>query len=147
MAHLGGAIGGIVFARAVGFGGGARDNYSDPYEQSPQRVPRRVRRAEKRARGKVVEAKVVESEDFVSAEIDPILDKINRDGMGSLTEAERETLRKGQKKIAPKGRSRPLVICGVTAGCFISGTGFPRWHFSGPRRAAISDQPPLLAGI
>jgi membrane associated rhomboid family serine protease len=39
---------------------------------------------------------------FISAEIDPILDKIAREGMHSLTRAERKILAKGQEKIARK---------------------------------------------
>ena len=41
-------------------------------------------------------------EQFVSAEIDPILDKIAREGMHSLSRAERKILEKGREKIAAK---------------------------------------------
>ena len=41
-------------------------------------------------------------EQFVSAEIDPILDKIAREGMHSLSRAERRILEKGREKIAAK---------------------------------------------
>ena len=40
------------------------------------------------------------AEDFISTEIDPILDKILREGMRSLTRAERKVLVQGRKKIA-----------------------------------------------
>ena len=42
------------------------------------------------------------SEQFMSTEIDPILDKISRDGMQSLTRAERKILALGKDKIAAK---------------------------------------------
>ena len=41
-------------------------------------------------------------EQFVSAEIDPILDKIAREGMHSLSRAERKILEKGREKIAAR---------------------------------------------
>ncbi|HEV7867861.1 MAG TPA: rhomboid family intramembrane serine protease [Chthoniobacteraceae bacterium] len=41
-------------------------------------------------------------EQFISAEIDPILDKISRDGMHSLSRAERKILERGREKIATR---------------------------------------------
>ncbi len=41
-------------------------------------------------------------EQFMTAEIDPILDKISREGMGSLTRAERKVLALGREKIASR---------------------------------------------
>jgi hypothetical protein len=41
-------------------------------------------------------------EQFISAEIDPILDKISREGMHSLSRAERKILEKGREKIATR---------------------------------------------
>jgi hypothetical protein len=43
------------------------------------------------------------AEQFISTEIDPILEKISRDGMSSLSRAERKILALGREKIA--GRS------------------------------------------
>jgi hypothetical protein len=42
------------------------------------------------------------AEQFISAEIDPILDKVSRNGMHSLTRAERRILEKGREKIAAR---------------------------------------------
>lgn len=42
------------------------------------------------------------AEQFISIEIDPILEKIGREGMQSLTRAERRILEKGREKIAAK---------------------------------------------
>jgi membrane associated rhomboid family serine protease len=42
------------------------------------------------------------AEQFISTEIDPILEKIGREGMQSLTRAERKILEKGREKIAAK---------------------------------------------
>ena len=42
------------------------------------------------------------AEQFVSVEVDPILDKIAREGMHSLTRSERKILAKGREKIAAK---------------------------------------------
>lgn len=43
---------------------------------------------------------------FISVEIDPILEKISRDGMHSLTRAERKILDQGREKIAAKATPR-----------------------------------------
>ncbi len=45
-------------------------------------------------------------EQFISAEIDPILEKISRDGMQSLTRAERKILDQGREKISAKGSAK-----------------------------------------
>ena len=39
-------------------------------------------------------------EEFIAQEIDPLLEKISREGMGSLTRAERKLLAKAREKIA-----------------------------------------------
>jgi membrane associated rhomboid family serine protease len=45
-------------------------------------------------------------EQFISTEIDPILEKISRQGMSSLTRAERRLLAMGREKIVTKGKAR-----------------------------------------
>jgi hypothetical protein len=42
------------------------------------------------------------AEEFVAQEIDPILEKISREGVGSLTRAERKILEEGRGKLARK---------------------------------------------
>jgi hypothetical protein len=41
-------------------------------------------------------------DDFLTREIDPILEKISREGLGSLTRAERKILEEGRGKLADK---------------------------------------------
>ena len=41
-------------------------------------------------------------EEFISREVDPILDKISAHGIQSLTEQERKTLADAQKKMAKR---------------------------------------------
>jgi hypothetical protein len=42
------------------------------------------------------------AEDFITIEVDPILDKISRDGLRSLTHSEKRTLVEGSAKVASK---------------------------------------------
>jgi membrane associated rhomboid family serine protease len=72
LAHLGGAALGYFFARAVGYG-------------RPWNWPRRAKHAAKPTPSR-------SSEDFMREQIDPILDKISRGGMQSLTARERKML-------------------------------------------------------
>ena len=48
---------------------------------------------------KVVDAEEVSGEDFISQEVDPILDKISKQGIHSLTERERKILEKARSKM------------------------------------------------
>ena len=50
-------------------------------------------------RPKVVDAAEVSGEDFISQEVDPILDKISKQGIHSLTERERKILEKARSKM------------------------------------------------
>jgi hypothetical protein len=45
------------------------------------------------------------SEQFISEEVDPVLDKISREGLQSLTWSERRTLARAQEKIAEKAQA------------------------------------------
>jgi hypothetical protein len=42
-------------------------------------------------------------EQFIAEEIDPVLDKISREGMDSLTRAERRLLAKAREKMTGQG--------------------------------------------
>jgi membrane associated rhomboid family serine protease len=84
-AMLAGAFVGWVYVKQLGFG-------------NPLAVQRYI--FEKRQRAQRLER--MSAEQFVSAEIDPILDKIAREGMHSLTRSERKILAKGREKIAAK---------------------------------------------
>lgn len=89
VAHLGGCLLGWVYVKQLGYG-------------NPLRIQKYIfekrRREERMARMK--------PEQFISEEIDPILDKISREGIHSLTRAERRILEKGRDKIAQKTASR-----------------------------------------
>lgn len=85
VAHLGGAITGWLYTRRLGFGGAF-------WMQRFFRDRRRIRERQER----------MDPKEFISQEIDPILDKIAREGIHSLTRSERRILELGREKIAKK---------------------------------------------
>ena len=85
VAHLGGAILGWFYTRRLGFGGAF-------WLQRFVRDRRRTRERQER----------MDPTEFISQEIDPILDKIAKEGIHSLTRAERRILELGREKIAKK---------------------------------------------
>ena len=84
-AMLAGVLVGWVYVKQLGFG-------------NPLAIQRYI--FERRQRAHRMER--MSAEQFINAEIDPILDKIAREGMHSLTRAERKILEKGREKIAAK---------------------------------------------
>lgn len=88
VAHLGGALFGWVYARKLGYG--------NPFRIQEYIWAKRERRDRER---------VMSPEEFISEEIDPILDKISREGIHSLTRAERKILERGRDKIERRTRS------------------------------------------
>lgn len=86
IAHLGGGLFGWLYCRRLGYG--------QPLGLRERLVERRLR-AERRAR--------MTPEEFISEEIDPILEKISREGIQSLTRAERRILERGREKIVRRG--------------------------------------------
>lgn len=104
MAHLGGALFAYYYCRMLGFGGGKMVTREElRFERE-----RREKRAEKPGRWGRRGEKVVEAEgtpaprEFISREIDPILDKVSVHGMQSLTAEERRILEAGSRKIAER---------------------------------------------
>ncbi len=85
IAHLGGCLVGWLYVKQLGFG-------------HPMRIQRYL--FEKRERAARMER--MSPEQFISEEIDPILDKISREGIHSLTRAERKILERGREKIATR---------------------------------------------
>ena len=85
IAHLGGCVVGWIYARQLGFG-------------NPLWVQRRL--VERRQR----EARLarMDPDQYMVEEIDPILDKISRDGIRSLSRRERRILEQGREKISQK---------------------------------------------
>jgi len=89
IAHLGGCLAGWIYAKQLGFG-------------APVRLPRFIYRKRER----LERVRTMSPEEFISEEIDPILDKISREGIQSLTRAERKILEKGREKIERKTSRR-----------------------------------------
>ena len=85
---LAGSLVGWLWARKLGFG-------------NPFWFQRRA--FERRQREMRIER--MSPEDFVRTEIDPILEKISRDGMQSLSRAERKILGQGREKLASRSVS------------------------------------------
>ena len=85
VAHLGGCFVGWIYARQLGFG-------------NPWWIQRRI--LERRQReGRLAR---MDPDQYIVEEIDPILEKIFRDGIRSLTRRERRILERGREKISQK---------------------------------------------
>ncbi len=90
MAHLGGALTGWFYVRRNGYGNSFWfQRYFRERKRQKERYPQ------------------MSSHEFISEEIDPILDKISREGIHSLTRAERRLLEMGRDKIAERTRRQP----------------------------------------
>jgi len=87
-AYLGGIAAGWFYAHLLGFG-----------RTSILQRTLRQRRAD------VERYRAMTSEQFISEEVDPILDKISREGLQSLTWSERRTLARAPEKIAEKAQT------------------------------------------
>ncbi len=84
-AHLGGCLFGWLYVKQLGYGNPLRiQKYLFEKRQQAERVAR------------------MSPQQFITEEIDPILEKISRDGIRSLTRNERRILEKGREKIARK---------------------------------------------
>jgi membrane associated rhomboid family serine protease len=88
-AYLGGCVAGWVYAHLLGFG-----------------RPSMVQRALRQRRADVERYRTMSPDQFISEEVDPVLDKISREGMHSLTRTERRILARAQEKIAEKTQNR-----------------------------------------
>ena len=86
VAHLGGCLVGWIYARQLGFG--------NPWWIQRRMIERRQREAR---------LDRMDPDQYMVEEIDPILDKISRDGIRSLTRRERQLLERGREKISQKG--------------------------------------------
>jgi len=83
-AHLGGLAFGYLYVK-----------FGDSFEMALRR--RRARRSEQRLRARAANRETHEK--FMREEVDPVLDKISREGVKSLTRKERATLRRAQKMV------------------------------------------------
>lgn len=103
VAHLAGILAGFLYARFVL----AADS---PFRSPPpvtwrQLFPRRLRRAPRLTivpRPPAGADEDIEPEEFIREKVDPILDKIAREGMGSLTQRERRTLEEARDRMSRK---------------------------------------------
>lgn len=105
-AHLGGMIMGMVYIR---WGVRAEQAWSSlrRYRPPPMRKPVLVAtvnspRVVPWKKAKVVHKEELSPEEFITREVDPILDKINAHGINSLTERERKILEAARNKIKKK---------------------------------------------
>ena len=111
-AHLGGLLFGWFWVQA-GYhrGEGLGDRLSEAWQRWRQQRRSRGTSASRAASGRILKPTfgskpaVARSEklsdaEFMAREVDPILEKIARDGIGSLTAAERQTLEDARKKVA-----------------------------------------------
>jgi membrane associated rhomboid family serine protease len=81
-AYLGGCVAGWLYAHLLGFG-----------------RPSIVQRVLTQRRAAIERHEQMTTEQFIAEEVDPLLDKISREGMQSLTRAERRTLAKAREKM------------------------------------------------
>jgi membrane associated rhomboid family serine protease len=87
-AYLGGFMAGWLYAHLLGFGRASI-----------------LQRALRQRHVEVERYRSMTLEQFISEEVDPILDKISREGLQSLTWSERRTLARAQEKIAEKAQA------------------------------------------
>ncbi|MEN9576609.1 MAG: hypothetical protein RL514_4464 [Verrucomicrobiota bacterium] len=100
-AHLGGILAGLAFARL----GWHHDYVALPWEKWFARKPGKTSRVSSLAGFDVRSANKEEeplSDDFISKEVDPILDKISAHGIHSLTDRERKILEKARAVMAKR---------------------------------------------
>jgi membrane associated rhomboid family serine protease len=101
-AHLGGIIGGWTYIRwfVLGDGTSSRWGISGASSKRPRVLARTAsdRQVWRRTQGTVSDD--LPADEFMSREVDPILDKISAHGFQSLTERERQILEKARAKIA-----------------------------------------------
>ncbi len=84
-ALLGGSVAGLVYAHLLGFG-----------------RPSFVQRALHQRKLKAERFRLMDADEFVAEEVDPILEKIARSGLQSLTRRERRTLTLAREKLSSK---------------------------------------------
>lgn len=99
-AHLGGMLGGIMFVRYGLRLSWRMSTFRLPRRKESSVVKLRVQKQGFWPRGKTIEAEDLPASEFLSKEVDPILDKISAQGIQSLTERERRILEKARSKVA-----------------------------------------------
>jgi membrane associated rhomboid family serine protease len=101
-AHLGGILAGIAFMR---YGGRLPERLWSPF-QSQKRKRELIRavsiKVPKWPQGRSENSGELSQDEFISREVDPILDKISQHGIQSLTERERKILEAARNKMAKR---------------------------------------------
>ena len=95
LAHLGGIVVGYVFIKWMGWGEPSR-----PVEKLRDMMHPLARLFARRR-----QAKEMSSDEFISEHVDPILDKISREGIHSLTRQERKILEQSQAKMTARSQN------------------------------------------
>ncbi|WP_395717760.1 rhomboid family intramembrane serine protease [Prosthecobacter sp.] len=106
-AHLGGAAAGWFYARSLGYGGRPM-TYASQWQPQPALRMRKpeLARARRMLRPQLdleepdtspTSGRAAPIETFIEEEVNPILDKISVEGMGSLTDEERRTLERASR--------------------------------------------------
>jgi len=99
-AHLGGILLGLAYVR-WGTAWEGVINWKPFTSKRPQRKPQPVRKQSFSPFSGKIPSETTE-EEFISREVDPILDKISQHGIQSLTEQERRILEKARNKMAKR---------------------------------------------
>ena len=109
-AHLGGLLFGWFWVQSGYYRGeGLWDRLTEAWHRWNQQLQKR-RAPARQAQGRIIKpsfrsdsaptpAKELSDSEFIAREVDPILEKIARDGIASLTAAERQTLEAARKKV------------------------------------------------
>jgi len=97
LAHVGGAVVGYVFIKWLGWGETSR------FVEALRAAARPVTRLFEERRRR----ESMPPEEFISTQVDPILDKISRQGIHSLTREERRILQQAQVKMKERSQSPP----------------------------------------
>ncbi|MBI5821112.1 MAG: rhomboid family intramembrane serine protease [Verrucomicrobia bacterium] len=97
LAHVGGAVVGYVFIKWLGWGETSR------FVETLRAAARPVTRLFEERRRR----ESMPPEEFISTQVDPILDKISRQGIHSLTREERRILQQAQVKMKERSQSPP----------------------------------------
>ncbi|MBI5686085.1 MAG: rhomboid family intramembrane serine protease [Verrucomicrobia bacterium] len=97
LAHLGGVVVGYVFIKWLGWGESSR--FVETLQAAARPVTRLLEERQRR--------KNMPPEEFISTQVDPILDKISREGIHSLTREERRILEQAQAKMKERGQEPP----------------------------------------
>jgi membrane associated rhomboid family serine protease len=99
-AHLGGMLMGVIFIRQFVQGRGWQWEFSSRRAVPREMVSTRARKGWHSAASPPEED--LSTDEFVKSEVDPILDKISRQGIQSLTAREREILEKARERMAKR---------------------------------------------